>query len=341
MIANALMHVWEAQGVDVGLKYEDDIKNVRYATRLGPVIAGVFRYDFDYEDMMAMVAPLLTPWNDKGDTDFVFLTTFIGYLWHFAERWVGFTEEKRMKFLQRAEVFAASFAGTSCALEEVNKIHGSLCHVAFVHTIGTAYLSSLSNFAASFKGNEFVRRHPPPSVISDVKWWVQKLSVPNFTRPLKVLGLPKNLRLFADASTSWGIGILIGGKWAAFRLVPNWKELAPGRDIGWLETIAIEILLLFLQAMKVTDAHLLIHSDNQGSIGSFRKGRCPNPFINLSIRRSFTTLVATGISPAYEYIETSLNPADPISRGEFGPPELKLRTRIVLPEELHGLLVHV
>jgi hypothetical protein len=47
-----------------------------------------------------------------------------------------------------------------------------------------------------------------------------------------------------DASTSWGLGIVIGRRWYSFKLIANWKQ--PGRDICWLEAIAIELLYHFL-----------------------------------------------------------------------------------------------
>jgi hypothetical protein len=91
--------------------------------------------------------------------------------------------------------------------------------------------------------------------------------------------------LFVDASTSWGIGIVIAGNWAAFKLRDNWK--VEGRDICWLKTVAVEILIYILEAMGISNTTLLIHSDNQGTIGSLGKGRSRNFHVNLSIRRAY------------------------------------------------------
>jgi hypothetical protein len=81
----------------------------------------------------------------------------------------------------------------------------------------------------------------------------------------------RDLGIFVDASTSWGISIIISGHWAACRLTNNWK--IEGRDICWLETLAIEFLTYFLEAMGWQNTHLLVHSDNQGAIGTLDKGR--------------------------------------------------------------------
>jgi len=43
---------------------------------------------------------------------------------------------------------------------------------------------------------------------------------------------------------SWDIGVVIGDQWAAWRLIPGWNTA--GRDIGWAETIALELAILML-----------------------------------------------------------------------------------------------
>jgi hypothetical protein len=85
---------------------------------------------------------------------------------------------------------------------------------------------------------------------------------------------------------------------------------------------------------------LLIHSDNQGTIGAMAKGRSPNFHINLSVRRTYTTLSSTLIVPIIVYIPSADNPADPISRGEAGLPSLRLQTSFMLPEELRPFFIN-
>ena len=118
-------------------------------------------------------------------------------------------------------------------------------------------------------------------MMSDLKWWLHALSDSNFHRKLPPRGSCQDMGLFVDASTSWGIGIVVAGRWKAFRLNEDWK--VKGRDICWLKTVAVEVLVYILEAMDVANATLLIHSDNQGTIGSLGKGRSRNFHINLSI----------------------------------------------------------
>lgn len=176
-------------------------------------------------------------------------------------------------------------------------------------------------------------------MISDLEWWLETLSKPSMSKRLRPRGTLIDLGISINASMSWGIGIIIKGQWAAFRLSPDWK--VGGRDICWLETLAIELLTYILVAMDHHDEHVLVRSDNIGAMGAQTKGRCSNWHINLSVRRTYTTLSAANIIPGYEYIESALNPADPISHGELGCLEDRLPVSITLPEELTEVLVHV
>ena len=57
-------------------------------------------------------------------------------------------------------------------------------------------------------------------------------------------------------------------------LCDDWK--VKGQDICWIKTVAVEILVYILKAMGIANATLLIHSDNQGTIGSLDKGHSWN-----------------------------------------------------------------
>jgi hypothetical protein len=340
MIANAIVDIWQAEGVRPVLKYEDDLKIFRYPTVEGIFQHDGFRYDYDRDEALSRISSLCVPWHkEKGDPEFLCITNFIGFRWDLPNRHVALPEEKRLKFYNRVRIFLDCFSGTPCSLLDIQKIHGSLCHVAFVYTQGRSRLPSLSNFIASFMGNEFTRRYAPKSMITDLKWWLQALDISGFYRKLSPRASCRDMGLFVDASTSWGIGIVIAGRWAAFKLHENWK--IEGRDICWLETVAVEILVYILDAMGISNTTLLIHSDNQGTIGSLGKGRSRNFHINLSIRRTYVILASQFITPELIYIASENNPADPISRGELGSEETRITTSFSLPDELQHVLIHV
>ena len=176
-------------------------------------------------------------------------------------------------------------------------------------------------------------------MVSDLHWWLDTLSSPSIVCQLQPCGPLQDLGLYVDALTSWGIGIVIGDKWASFQLSPSWKIY--GQDICWLEMIAIELLAYFLEEKGLWDAYLLIHSDNPGTIGTLGKGRSPNTHINLSVHCIHLVLVDLFITPNFTYIESGANPADPILCRELGPASRHIFPTFVLPEELIDCFVDV
>jgi len=282
MITNAVVNIWQAEGVFPVLKYEDDVKVFHVPSESGPFHNSGFSYDYNHAEMLHHIAPLSVAWHEgKGEDHFLFVTTFIGFLWDIPGKLVSLPDDKQLKFHECIQRFLNDFQGHLCHLLDVNKIHGSLCHTAFMYMEGHSHLPSLLNFASSFHNNKLITRYPPHSMMTDLTWWLQMLEQCDVSWPLHPHGPLQDLGLYVDASTSWGIGIVIGDSWALFQLFPDWK--APGRDICWLETLVIELLTYFLEQMGLHNCRLLIHSDNQGTISTLDKGQIPNSHINLSI----------------------------------------------------------
>src|SRR5271168_4228938 len=206
MIGNAIVDIWQALGVKPTLKYEDDLKIFRQPFT-APMTTNsnidIPEYEYNREEALQRIAPLSVPWHgEKGDSEFHYQTTFIGYYWDLVLRRVSLNVEKRLKFHNRVRVFIDRFDGHRCTLKDVEKIHGSLCHVAFVYVEGRSRLPSLSNFASSFKGNELLRRYPTRAMITDLRWWLTELSKPSVYRELRPRGNIQDLGIYVDASTS-------------------------------------------------------------------------------------------------------------------------------------------
>jgi hypothetical protein len=158
MIGNAIIDIWQAEGVKPILKYEDDLKVFRYPVEEGVSSQDGFQYEYDCDEALSRISSLGVPWHkDKGDPAFLYITNFIGFRWDLPDRHVSLPEEKRLKFHNRVRIFLDHFTGHPCSLLNIQKIHGSLCHVVFVYVQGRSRLPSLSNFIASFIGNEFTR----------------------------------------------------------------------------------------------------------------------------------------------------------------------------------------
>ena len=77
----------------------------------------------------------------------------------------------------------------------------------------------------------------------DLLWWRAILSETRIGHSL-LPPLHWDPDVWVDASTSWGIGLLVKGWWAAWKLSDRWNEA--GHDIGWAEMIAMELTLLWM-----------------------------------------------------------------------------------------------
>ena len=184
MIANAIIDIWRAEGVFPVPKYEDDLKVFRIPSPMGIFHDGDFSYNYDHTEMLWHIALLGIPWHDeKGDDHFLFITTFIRFCCDIPGKLVSLPNDKCLKFHEHVRRFLNDFKGLPfllfhphfflnllfkgrpCHLLDIGKIHGSLCHVAFVYLDSCSCLPSLSNFASSFHNNKLITWYPPHHVI--------------------------------------------------------------------------------------------------------------------------------------------------------------------------------
>jgi len=339
MIGNAVVDIWAKEGVAPVCKYEDDLKVFRFPVDGAQFQEGDYSYSYDRDECVQCILPLGVPWHPhKGDLHFLFITDYIGFRWDIPRRLVSLPLQKHLKFLEHVRVFMDKFSGHRCHLHDIESIHGSLCHVAFVYLEGRSHLPSLSNFAASFGNDEYMMCYIPSSVISDLRFWHNALQRADVARQLLPRGELRDLGIYVDASTSWGIGIVIDGSWAAFQLKEDWK--LPHHDIGWLETVAVELLVYFPEQMGFRNTHFHVYSDNKATIGALSKGRSQNRPINLAIHRTLGILYPLFITPNIVYVPSAENLADPISRRDLGPADKMLHPTFALPDELKPFFIH-
>jgi hypothetical protein len=143
-------------------------------------------------------------------------------------------------------------------------------------------------------------------------------------------------QIFVDASKKWGIGLRVGDAYMAWK----WKEGAlgsGGRDIGGAESIAIEFVFRYLQAIGIRDELVLVRADNKGSNAAHDKGRGRNMWSNAAIQRGWEIGHDAGLELDIQYIASADNPADQVSRGDFTGLH-KLECAFPIPIELHPFL---
>lgn len=340
-IADGTIAIWKKKDVGPFAKWVDDIVMFR-----SPSLNGIFasissdhHFRYDRASALDRISSLQVPWHKSKGHDFSPVFQFLGFTWSLAETYVTINEEKRIKNKGKVDSFLAMFSDNRAALKDVQKIFGSLSHLTFVYIDMRSFLPPLTVFAASFTSNPHASRYPPPSVLSALRSWSHMLSLPPVQRSLVPKGPPVDIGLWVDASTSWGIGIIVGRRWSAWKLSSDWK--IPGRDIGWLETLAVEVACIALVHLGHSNSHFLLRSDNQGVIGSHDKGRSRNLDCNLSIRRTGIVCTAANISLSLTYVASESNLADPISRGILGSQSTMIsHDDIILPEEIRRCFTH-
>lgn len=333
-VADAMADILIACNIPT-VKWVDDALHRR--SPCGINADGSYLYSYNLSDIRVLLEPLGIPWNMEKSTDFADTAKYVGFLWDFKLKRVALPDEKRVKYLRKVDEFLQRGAVT---LKEVTSMVGSLSHISFIFREGRAYLPGLSRFETTFNMRRSLQtRHPPPSVLSDLRWWRDLLQQPGGSRSLTPRGPAVDLGVWVDASTDFGIGIIVSGTWAAWRLRHNWKT--DGRDIGWAEAVALELALRALHEQGLRDIDLIVHGDNTGAIGAFARGRGRNPNTNNVLRRMHFISRECNIIIVPIYVVSEENLADPISRGTFAGKTVPSSLSIPLPAELQPFLERV
>jgi hypothetical protein len=360
-VADATVDILSSKDLGPIKKWVDDHTFFRFPCGGGKILADGSRSPFIFchglWDIYNESHPLGIPWHPIKWKDFAAIFIYLGFLWNLTNHTVELPDAKRLKYLEKVSLILESLnRGGRLTLKDTMSINGTLSHISFVIPHGRAYLANLSSFIAHFasSSSKFTARHPPNSVVHDLKWWHTVLSASSPVRTLLPRGDIQDLDIWVDASTDWGIGLVMGSQWDAWTLKEGWK--GQGRDIGWLEAIAVELVVLTLfklgglEAITVElavliffnigwkDAAILIHSDNQGVIGAFRSGRSRNFQVNLCIRRVETIAMTSNVAHTFVYVESTKNKADAVSRGETGSPSSRINVT-QLPSELSPFLL--
>jgi hypothetical protein len=341
-VADATIDIWEYHEVSPAVKWVDDFNVFRFPKSDGIFSAisdGVnYSYSYDLTSIKSLIAPLGIPWHKNKGQEFADTFSYLGFHWDLPNKTVSLPNHKREKYLHKVSLLISACDSAQVFRPQAESVIGTLSHITFVHRRGRSYMSNLYKWLTTFL-NDYVPRWISSSALSDLRWWFILLSQIHSPRSLSLAGPTRDYNIWVDASTEWGIGLLWSSGWAAWHLLDGWK--GPGRDIGWLEGVAVELAILASRAMGVRNADILIRSDNEGVIGAFSKGRCSNFMTNLSIRRSDEVCEETGISVTLIYVNTVDNLADPISRGSLPPVSEAFPLPIPIPPALVPFIAHV
>ena len=183
----------------------------------------------------------------------------------------------------------------------------------------------------------------PKGLRDNTDWWINILSQPVISRPIPGPVPLYNAGAFSDVSSSIGIGIIIGGHWRAWRLIPGWNTLNGIKDIGWAEAIGFELLMRSLIDLSSGSEalHFLINGDNIGVVEGWWNGRSQNEAVNTVFRWIHTLLESHGNRHSLHttYVLSKSNPADGLSQGIY-PLTALLLPPIWLPTELEKFIIN-
>jgi hypothetical protein len=84
---------------------------------------------------------------------------------------------------------------------------------------------------------------------------------------------------FSDVSSGVGLGIVVGEYWRAWTFFEDWHS--QGRDIGWAEAVAFELLAWTLLVLYGHDYRFTCHRYNTGVVEGWSKGVGKNLQTNL------------------------------------------------------------
>lgn len=326
-VADAFVAIIKARGAQDILKWVDDIIFFRYPSNSQQP----YSYSFDSTLVFDTAAFLGLPWSLPKFSDFSTSFTYLGFLWNIPGRIVQIPPAKKVKFANRCRPWLDDKKRT---LKEAQQLLGSLNHCCLVLRSARTKLHSLRSFACRFppSSSPFLSLTVPSNLRSDIEWWITCFSTSFLGSRIAVPPPALPLPIFVDASTAWGIGVLINGKWAAWRILPG--TLQDGRAIGWAEMVAVELAVSLLCSVHPRNSHFLLHSDNQGVIGAITSCFSRGASQNSSLARLSSTLLNHDSFLSTKYIASAHNPADSISRGILPSNHSRLRTRLSLPQEL-------
>lgn len=294
-------------------------------------------FSFDIPDILAVAAPLGWVWKESKTRPFASVFDYLGFEWNIPERTVCIPPKKRSKYAAKLSVWLGS---TSVSLKETQNVLGTLIHCAPVVPLGRSHIAGLSRFTSNFPthyNDRFRRRAPSNWARADVVWWLDQLT--NKACKSSIASRPDalDLNIFVDASTSFGIGLVLEDSWSYWKLTPGWKS--NGRDIGWAEMVAVELGLLSVIDRGIRNASIRIRSDNQGVIHALDRGRSRNYEQNLVLQRIETNAMMASIHIFLEYVASAANPADLPSRGIPSPLRTYTERRSLLPLPLQTLFI--
>jgi hypothetical protein len=181
----------------------------------------------------------------------------------------------------------------------------------------------------------------PEDVREDLNFWLHTLSTYSETRLFPVT-TPLEINWVGDASTSFGIGVLVGPRWCQLRLKEHWNEGSPSRKIAWLETVAIQIGVLMLMVLRndFKGSNFIVYTDNTVTENTLISRKSRDYHSNQEWKVIQALLIESELDIKPRRVASADNIADGLSRGVQRPHVGQNRVWINIPSDLEPFMFH-
>lgn len=274
--------------------------------------------------------------NEEKFAEFSHKQKFIGFIWNGMNKTVCLPEEKlEARKRQIEEVLKR----TSFSYNEIEVFVGRLTHVSYLLPQLRCYLCGLYRMKKDWH-HKMARRSIPDDVREDLDFWRETLYSFKHLR-LIASPVPVDISWVGDASTSYGIGVLVGKSWTQFKTSSTWETAAPDvKHINFLETVAIRIGLLMVIGLGYKQGrHLVVWTDNTTTQAAITNRKSKNRAVNEEWKVIQHLLIHSQLEITAKRVTSEDNPADKLSRGLLGSCLETDRYPLVLPADLKDYFV--
>jgi hypothetical protein len=313
-------------------------------------IIKIFRWDNDnlliksdnlpttMEDVVAKSNEMGVKTNKGKFAPFAIEQKFIGFIWNGAEKTVQLPNRKLFDRVSQLKMFLAQETFT---YKDVEFLVGRLNHVSYILPQLRCYLCSLYQW---MKGRKFYTSEQtlPQDVLANLNEWLHTLLTFTPTR-LMPNPAPTEIGWVGDASTSFGIGILIGNQWSQFQLRhqffdPDQEEVRIAR----LKTIVIRLGIGMLEVLGIRKGKtFIVWTDNTTTEGVVRKRKSKDETVNEEWKKIQAALVRLQMDIKARRVTSKENRANQLSRGDREGHKWKFNMPVPVPEDLDDLLFQV
>lgn len=291
----------------------------------------------EMSDIVARSKELGVQTNEEKLSKFQHEQKFIGFVWNGMNKTVRLPESKlEERKLQIEEILS----GESFSVTQIEIFVGRLNHVSYLLPQLHCYLCGLYRMKKDWH-YKIARRRINDDVREDLEFW--KLTLGSF-KHLRLIASPEpvEVKWVGDASTSYGIGVLLGKRWSQVRMTAAWHDADEDRKhINYLETVAIRLGLLMVLAMNCKPGQtLIVWTDNTTAQAAITNRRSKNRAVNEEWKCIQSLLIHSQLDIVAKRVTSEDNTVDKLSRGLVGDCKTEDRMILDIPSDLRRYFVN-